>query len=244
MKERLKVKSLFISDIHLGCGYCKSDKLLNFLRHVEPENLYLVGDIIDGWKMKNKVLWNDEYNMIFKRILGMVKHGTKVFYITGNHDEFLRKFTPTEFGNIKICDEVIYTSIKGSKILVIHGDIFDQLTINSKWLYLIGDKAYSIAMFLNFLLNKIRTFLGLKYWSFSALLKKNVKKAVNHINNFEKILVKYTKDKNCDAVLCGHIHTPDIKQIDNIDYYNCGDWVESCSAIIEDYDGNFKLIYP
>lgn len=244
MKQRLKVKSLFISDIHLGCPYCNSSKLLSFLRDTEPENLYLVGDIIDGWKMKNKILWNDEYNMIFKRILGMVKHGTKVFYITGNHDEFLRKFSTIDFGNIKICDEIVHYSINGKKMLVIHGDVFDELTIHSKWLYFLGDRAYSIAMYLNFVLNKIRKIFGMNYWSLSALLKKNVKKAVNYINNFETILTKYTTEKECDGIICGHIHTPDIKKINNIDYLNCGDWVESCSAIVEDYDGNYKLIYP
>lgn len=245
MKQiRKKVKSLFISDVHLGCAHCKSKELLSFLRSIDPENLYLVGDIIDGWKMKNKLLWTDEYTMIFKRILGMVKSGTKVYYITGNHDEFLRKFSDNHFGHIEIVDEVIHETISGKKLLVIHGDIFDQLTIQSPWLYYIGDKAYSFSMWLNSIYNKIRTTFGFKYFSLSAILKKSVKKAVNFVNNFEHLVVKHTLEKDCTGVICGHIHTPIIKKIENIDYYNCGDWVESCSALIENYDGEIELIFP
>ena len=244
MKQRKKVRSLFISDVHMGCAHCKSKELLNFLRSIEPEYLYLVGDIIDGWKMKNKVFWNDEYTMILKRILGMVKSGTKVYYITGNHDEFLRKFSESHFGNIEIVDEVVHTTASGEELLVIHGDIFDTLTIQSKWLYTIGDKAYSVSMWINNIYNRVRKLFGFEYFSLSAVLKKSVKKAVNFVNNFEHYIVKCTTDKECSGVICGHIHTPVIKKIENINYYNCGDWVESYSALIEHETGEIELIFP
>lgn len=240
MKNRRKVKSLFISDIHLGCKYTKAEELLRFLKEIEPENLFLIGDIIDGWKMSQKVYWNDTYSFIIKRILGMIRSGTKVYYISGNHDEFLRKFTPNVFGHLEICDEMVYQTMSGKRMLIIHGDIFDQLTIKAKWLYYLGDWAYSFAMWLNNKYNQIRRLLGYPYWSLSLMLKQNVKSAVNFINSFEHYIIKYTKDKKCDGVICGHIHTPCIKIIDDTMYCNCGDWVESCTAIIENNDGKIE----
>ena len=244
MKNRLKVKSLFILGSHLGCSHAKSDHFLNFLKSIEPENLFLVGDIIDGWKMKNKLYWTDEYTMIFKRILGMIKHGTKVYYITGNHDEFMRKYSGVNFGNVEILNEYVYETLNKEKLLIIHGDIFDNITVKSKWLYYLGDKAYSFAMWTNLLFNKIRKLFGYEYYSLSSKLKQSVKKAVNFVNDFEQSVIQYTLNKECSGIVCGHIHTPIIKKIDDINYYNCGDWVESCSAIIEDYSGELKLIFP
>lgn len=242
MKQREKIRSLFLSDVHLGCHYCKAVELLDFLKTVEPETLYLVGDIIDGWKMQRGVYWNDTYSFIVRRIIGMMKTGTKVVYIAGNHDEFLRKFLPSQFGHFELQNEYIHTTIDGRRLLVIHGDIFDAVTKNTKFLYFLGDRAYVFSMWLNTVFNHIRNWFGLPYWSLSAMLKKNVKKAVNFINDFEKFTVKYTKEKNCDGVICGHIHTPAIKQIDNVEYFNCGDWVESCTAIVEYFDGRIELI--
>lgn len=239
--KREIVRSVFISDLHLGCTYCKSDMLLNFLKNIQPENLYLVGDIIDGWKMKQKIYWNDDYSFIVRRIIGMIKNDTKIIYITGNHDEFLREFCPNVFGHFSVVDEVIHETLDGRKILVIHGDIFDNITSKLKFLYFLGDKAYTFAMWLNHVYNYIRIKFKMPYWSLSSMLKQNVKKAVNFINDFEKFIVDYTKNKNCDGVICGHIHTPVIKELNGITYYNCGDWVESCTAIIEHLDGSFEL---
>lgn len=235
------VKSLFISDVHLGSNYSQSDKLLSFLKDIQPENLYLVGDIIDGWKMRKNIYWDDSYSFIIRRIIGMMKNDTKVVYVTGNHDEFLRGFSPSNFGHFSLVDEIVHEAIDGRSILVIHGDIFDGVINKAKFLYFLGDKAYSLMMWFNHKLNYIRIKLKMPYWSLSAMLKRNVKKAVAFISNFEHFIVEYTKNKGCSAVICGHIHTPEIKQMDNFVYYNCGDWMESCTALIEHLDGSFEL---
>ena len=244
MKQRLNVRTLFISDVHLGCKYCKADELLHFMRGIQPETLYIVGDFIDGWKMKKRFYWNDTYSFIIRRIIGMMKSGTKVKYVAGNHDEFLRIFLPNHFnlGHLEILDEDIHVTADGRRLLVIHGDMFDQFTKHAKWLYYLGDTAYSLAMWLNTVYNRIRRRLGKPYWSLSAILKQNVKKAVNFVNSFECFVARHTKELGCCGVVCGHIHTPSIKKFDNIDYYNCGDWVESCTAIIEHFDGRIELI--
>ncbi|RDJ35555.1 MAG: UDP-2,3-diacylglucosamine diphosphatase [Crenarchaeota archaeon] len=243
MKERLEVKALFVSDIHLGSRYSKAEQFLTFLRSIQPETLYLVGDFIDGWKLKKRFYWNDTHSFIIRRIIGMMKNGTKVKYIAGNHDEFLREFMPNgNLGHLEILDEDIYHTIDGRKLLIIHGDIFDQITRQAKWLYYLGDNAYSLAMWINDLYNTVRRKMGLPYWSLSKKLKQNVKEAVNFINSFEYYIVKHTKECGCSGVICGHIHYPTIKKIENIDYYNCGDWVESCTAIVEHLDGNFELL--
>jgi len=240
-KNREKVRSIFISDVHLGCKYCKAEALLAFLRNTDTETLYLVGDIVDGWKMQKGVYWTDTYSFIVRRIIGMIKDGTKVVYVAGNHDEFLRGFLPNAFGHVELVDEFIHETVDGKKLLIIHGDIFDQLTIRFSWLYHLGDTAYSVAMWINEKINIVRRTLGFKYYSFSMLLKQNVKQAVSFINNFERFIVKHTKENNCQGVICGHIHVPAVKQLDDIEYYNCGDWVESCSVLLEHLDGRMEL---
>jgi UDP-2,3-diacylglucosamine pyrophosphatase LpxH len=243
MKFRQKVRSVFISDVHLGSRYCKANQLLKFLRSVETEHLYLVGDIIDGWKMKRHLYWNDTYSFIVRRIIGMVKDGTKVVYVAGNHDEFVRKFIPNTFGHVSIVNECVHVTADGRRLLLVHGDMFDMLTIKAKWLYFLGDRANTFAMLLNEIYNKVRALLGRPYWSLSLHLKRNVKKAVNFVNNFEHFIAKHTLENKCVGVVCGHIHTPAIRQIEGIDYYNCGDWVESCTAILEHWDGSLELIH-
>lgn len=171
-----------------------------------------------------------------------MKHGTKVVYITGNHDEFLRNFSPLILGHIEVVDETIHTTVDGKQYLVIHGDCFDHITKHWKWTSYLGDRAYTFALWVNKLLNVCRRKLGLKYWSFSAMCKAQVKEAVAFINNFEHFVVKYTKQKECEGVICGHIHTPTIKDIDGIKYLNCGDWVEHCTALVEHYDGKIELV--
>lgn len=239
----MKIRSIFISDTHLGCNYCQAGPLLEFLKSYEPTHLYLVGDFIDGWKLKkNFNSWKNEYSFILRKIFSLVKHGTKVYYVVGNHDEFLKKFVPCNFGNIEILEEVYHITADDRKFLIVHGDCFDELTKHIKWLYFLGDNAYSFAMWLNHLLNKFRDWMGLPYWSLSDYLKSNVKKAVNYINNFENVMVNYAKQKECVGVIAGHIHCPSEKDINGIMYYNCGDWIENRSAIIEDFDGKISLI--
>jgi len=240
---KIKVRSIFISDIHLGCRYSKTIELLEFLKCYDTEYLYLVGDIFDGWKLKNNFYWDNNCTFIIRHILGMIKsNGTIVKYVTGNHDEFLREITPCVFGDILIADEFIHTTADNKKLLIIHGDAFDHITKHWKWIYFLGDTAYSFAMFLNQWVNFFRRKLGLQYWSFSSVLKQNVKKAVNYINSFEHFIAKHTLDNDCEGVVAGHIHQPCIKDIDGVKYYNCGDFVENCTAIIENLDGSMELI--
>lgn len=243
MPDRIKIRSLFLSDIHLGCKYAQTDVLNKFMKKYDPEYLYLVGDIIDIWQLKKSIYWTNEYSFFIKKVIGSIKRDTKVFYLTGNHDELFREFTPKTFGNLQVIDEHVHTLADGTKMLIVHGDIFDQFTKHAQWLYHLGNFAYDIALFLNRQMNLIRRKMGLSYWSLSALLKKRVKEAASFINNYEKFVVEYCIRQECHGVICGHIHTPVIKQMDDILYCNCGDWVESCSAIIETVDGKLELIF-
>lgn len=237
-----KVRSLFISDVHLGCRYCKADELRSFLKGYEPEYLYLVGDIVDGWKLKKNFYWEDGYNFFVRKILSMVKRGTRVYYAVGNHDEFLKHFSPHLFGNIELADQFIHETADGRRLLVIHGDYFDHLTKHFNWVYHLGDRAYSVALWLNRWMNTLRRALGWSYWSFSAMLKARVKKAVNYVNSFETFVARYTLQHHCTGVVCGHIHSPAIKHLEGIDYYNCGDWIENCTALVEHENGQIELV--
>jgi UDP-2,3-diacylglucosamine pyrophosphatase LpxH len=238
----MKVRSLFISDVHLGCGFSRSRELFEFLGRFEPDHLYLVGDIVDGWKLKRNFVWSDTASFVVRRILGMLKRGTRVFYVTGNHDEFLRGFSPHAFGNIELADEFVHETASGRRLLVIHGDRFDQVTRHARWVYHLGDRAYTAALHVNSWMNTARRALGYPHWSFSAALKKKVKTAVNFINDFEGFVARYTEQQGCDGVVCGHIHVPAVRRIGAIDYYNCGDWVEHCSALVEHGDGRIELV--
>ena len=209
---------------------------------MEPDRLYLVGDIIDGWKLKRSFYWNDTSSFIVRRILGMLKRGTRVYYATGNHDEFLRPFSPQTLGHMELADMFIHETVDGRRLLVIHGDFFDHLTKHAAWVYHLGDRAYTVALHLNKWMNLARRSLGYPYWSFSSLLKTKVKRAVNFINDFEHFVARYTKKKGCSGVVCGHIHVPAIRQIDGVDYYNCGDWMEHCTALVEHVDGRIELV--
>jgi len=241
-----KYRSIFISDVHLGSKDCKADYLYNFLKYNSCESLYLVGDIIDGWKVKqNKLRWKQSHTNVIRRILGFAKKGTKVIYIVGNHDEFLRPMLPynLSFGLIEIHNQAVHLGLDGRRYLVIHGDLFDGITRLAPWLSFLGDRAYDIVLAINTKYNCLRHKLGFGYWSISKFLKHRVKKAVDFIFNFEKNLVSYCKKKKFDGVICGHIHTAEIKVIDSIVYMNDGDWVESCSALVEKWNGEWEIIY-
>lgn len=238
----MRYKSVFISDIHLGTKMSRADKLLDFLKTFECEKLYLVGDIVDGWAMSKTQYWPQHHNDVVQKILRKARKGAEIYYIPGNHDEFLRNYVDTDFGNIHVVNETVHVGIDGKKYLVIHGDQFDAVINNAKWLAKIGSWAYDFSISINLFVHKVRNFFGLPYWSLSSYLKYKVKKAVNFISNYESCLANYAKTKDVDGVICGHIHHPNICDIDDITYINCGDWVESCSAIVEDYEGNYKLI--
>jgi UDP-2,3-diacylglucosamine pyrophosphatase LpxH len=243
---RRRVRSIFISDVHLGCRHSNADYLLSFLKGYTCDYLYLVGDIIDGWKMHRGFHWNDTYTMLVRRIFGMVKRGTVVRYTAGNHDEFLRnymdEFQTALTGHIEIADEFLHVTADGRRLLVIHGDKFDGVSINMPWLARWGDRAYTLLLALNTTINWCRRKLGLKYKSYSLFMKQNVKRAVNYVNSFEDLMAVHTRKRGCQGVVCGHIHTPAVKKLDELTYFNCGDWVESCTGLVEHDNGEFELV--
>jgi UDP-2,3-diacylglucosamine pyrophosphatase LpxH len=237
-------KSIFISDVHLGTRGCQADALCSFLKANTCENLFLVGDIIDGWRLKRRWFFPQSHVNVIRRILTFAKRDTSVYYILGNHDEAFRKFLSfdIEIGNVKLLDRFEYTGIDGRRYLVIHGDFFDTLMTDKKWLMHIGDILYNFMIWLNLHFNKVRNILGLDYWSLSKWLKQNTKKALNFINKFEEHVSNYCKDEKFDGIICGHIHVAKIETIDTITYMNCGDWVESGTALVEHMSGEFEII--
>lgn len=236
------VRSVFVSDLHLGCKYANAHALLAFLKEHEPEYLYLVGDIIDGWRLRRGWYWDDSYSFLVRRILGMLKSGTIVRYTPGNHDEFLRDFIDS-LGSVQIADEFIHHAADGRRMLVMHGDQFDSVVRHARWLTLLGDVGYNGLLLLNRWFNLARRRCGFGYWSLSAAIKRQVKRATNFISDFEDAVTRHAASKGCDSVLCGHIHTPTISQRNGVRYLNSGDWVESCTAIVEYTDGTFELIH-
>ena len=238
-------RSIFISDVHLGTKDCKADQLNNFLKHNTCDTLYLVGDIIDAWKIQqNKWRWKQSHTNVVRRVLGHAKRGTRVIYIAGNHDEFLRPMIPYgfSFGLVEIHNQIEHIGADGRHYLVVHGDLFDGITRLAPWLSLLGDKAYDFILSLNTKINWIRHRFGFGYFSLSQYLKHRVKKAVDFIFHFEKNLAAYCKKRGFDGVICGHIHHAEIKEIDSIIYMNDGDWVESCTALVEHHDGRWEIV--
>lgn len=237
-------KSIFISDVHLGTKGCQAELLNNFLKNNSCENLFLIGDIIDGWRIKKKFFWPEAHNLVIRQVINKQRHGSNIVYIAGNHDEFLRPWLEhVAIQGVQIVDQYDYVGVNGKKYLITHGDLFDSVTSMAKWLAVLGDSAYEFLIAFNRIFNKFRNLFGLRYWSLSKYLKSNVKKAIDFVFEFEKTLVSYCKTKGYDGVICGHIHTPEIKEIDGITYMNDGDWVESCSALVEHQDGTFELVY-
>lgn len=237
-------KSIFISDLHLGTKQAEADKLLEFIKEHEAENFYLVGDIIDGWAIKQKFRWKQSHSDVIQKVLRSARKGTNVYYITGNHDEFLRSFLPLLLGDkLKVVNDLDYHGIDGKKYFVTHGDIFDSMTITKKWLTIFGDIGYNLLLNLNPLINFIRRRFGIKrYWSLSAQLKNNLRNSLDFIQDYENISTQYAKHTGYDGVICGHIHKADIKNIEGIEYMNTGDWVESCTALVENLDGTWKIV--
>ncbi|MDF2366675.1 UDP-2,3-diacylglucosamine diphosphatase [Sneathiella sp.] len=236
-------RSIWISDIHLGTPGCKANFLLDFLRSTKSENLYLVGDIIDGWSLQQGWYWPQAHNDVVQKILRKARQGTRVVFIPGNHDEFARNYVDHDFGSIQVVHEIVHTTVDGRKFLVLHGDEFDVVVKYARWLAYLGDWSYGLCLKLNDTLNAIRQRLGYSYWSLSAYLKLKVKNAVKFIADFENALADVAKDRGVDGVICGHIHHPEIREINGVTYCNDGDWVESCSALVEHFDGRLELIH-
>lgn len=246
--EPKQYRTIWLSDIHLGTRGCKADYLLDFLRHHDSEYLYLVGDIIDGWKLKKSWYWLQSHSDVIQKLLRKARKGTKVYYIPGNHDEFIRSYiehwgdTEMMFGGITVLKQAEHTTADGRKLLIIHGDQFDGVVNYAKWLAHLGDWAYEVMMTINHGFNWVRRKLGYSYWSLSAYLKHKVKNAVNFISDYEDTLAEEAKRHGYDGVVCGHIHRAEIRQIGNVLYCNDGDWVESCTALVEDWQGNLSII--
>ncbi len=238
-----RYRTLWVSDIHLGWRSSQAKALLAFLDMVEAETIYLVGDIIDFWKLRRRWYWPQLHMDVIQRIMVMAKSGSKVIYLPGNHDEVLRDFLGIKFGEIEIVDEAIHTCVDGRRLLVLHGDQFDGVIKHMKWLAYLGDYAYSTALFTNRLINFIRRKMGFSYWSLSAYLKNTVKKAVAHLSDYRNLLIQAAREQQVDGVVCGHVHHPETAIIDGVAYYNDGDWVESCTALVEHFDGRMEIIH-
>jgi UDP-2,3-diacylglucosamine pyrophosphatase LpxH len=242
-KAPVKVRSVWISDVHLGFRGCQADALLHFLHSVETDYLFLVGDIVDFWSIKKNPYWPQEHTNVIRSILGKAKHGTKVIYIPGNHDEAMRDCVSHVFGNIEIHQDYVHTSAEGKKLLVMHGDEFDVIVKNSRWLAKLGNVAYDTLLDLNHYINGLRKFFGFSYWSLAAYLKLKVKNAVSYISSFEDALAHLAHERGVDGVVCGHIHHAELREINSILYCNDGDWVESCSTLLEHTDGSLELVF-
>ena len=236
------VRTLFLSDIHLGTKGCQAEALLDFLDHHTCDHLFLVGDIIDGWRLKSSFYWPSTHTEIVRRFLEMANNGTKVTFVTGNHDEFLRRYTDLVFHDLSMVDESEHITADGRRLLVIHGDQFDVVTRYHKWLALWGDVGYGMLLVINRWVNQARRRFGFGYFSLSAWVKYRVKQAVNFIGQFEDSVAYHCHQRSFEGVVCGHIHHAEIRDINGIDYMNCGDWVESCTAIVEDQDGQCSIV--
>ena len=238
----MKYKTVWISDIHLGTRGCNALGLLDFLRQNEFETLYLVGDLIDVWHLKKDHDWPQAHNDVIQKILRKARKGTKVIYIPGNHDEFCHNFLGN-YGNVVIKTRGIHPTAAGRRLLVMHGHEFDTVTTHAKWLAHLGDAGYTFLLNVNRPLNWLRQRLGLGYWSLSAHLKRRVKSAVSYVSQFEEAVGRYAALHEADGIVCGHIHTPAVRKIRGIDYYNCGDWIENSTALVEHLSGAIRLVH-
>jgi UDP-2,3-diacylglucosamine pyrophosphatase LpxH len=236
-------RTIWLSDIHLGLKASRTEYLFDFLQHTESEYLYLVGDIIDLWKAKRGWYWPEINNRIVRLIMDKALRGTKVVYVPGNHDEFFRDYVNLYFAGIHITPRTEHITEDGRKLLILHGDEFDAVTLNNKWIAKLGSEAYDMLIVLNHWFNWIRRKLGFGYWSLSKHLKHKVKEAVNFIGNFEQAVVHAARQHGADGVVCGHIHHAVITLYEDIQYANCGDWVESCTALAEEDNGTLRLIH-
>jgi len=235
-------RALFISDVHLGARGCQAELLLDFLRHHDADTIYLVGDIIDGWRLKASWYWPQAHNDVVQKLLRKTRKGARMIYVPGNHDEFLREYYGTHFGGIEVAERYVHLGADGRRYLVIHGDHFDLVVTQARWLAHLGDYAYTVAIVINRIFNNLRRRFGFGYWSLSQWAKHKVKNAVNYIGEFEKTLVIEARRNATDGVICGHIHHATIHKDFGVTYINCGDWVESCTAVAEHPDGRFEII--
>lgn len=239
--ETNSYRTLFISDVHLGTRNCQADLLLDFLKYNDAETIYLVGDVVDFWRIR-RAYWPQSHNDVLQKLLRKVRKGSRIILVPGNHDEVLRDYCGMQFGGIDLELEAMFETVDGRRYIVMHGDKYDVVVRYAKWLAFLGDRGYEFALALNWPLNIIRRRLGLGFWSLSAYLKHRVKKAVNFIGDFEKNLADEARRREVDGVICGHIHHAASRDIDGVHYLNSGDWVESCTALAETHTGEIQLV--
>jgi UDP-2,3-diacylglucosamine pyrophosphatase LpxH len=237
------VRSIFLSDVHLGTRACQAERLLDFLGEHSCDNLFLVGDIIDFWAMGRSVHWSAAQNTVVQKILKRARHGVNVVFVPGNHDEIAREHVGISIGDIQVVREHVHTAADGKRYLLVHGDEFDQITKYHRWIAVLGDRAYGYLVNLNRLLSRIRRAIGISgHWSLSGYVKTKVKRAVTFIFDYEEAVMHHARDRYVDGVICGHIHAAVIREVGGLVYMNCGDWVDSCTAIVEHADGRMELV--
>ena len=241
-RSRNHHRTIFISDTHLGTKGCKADLLADFLRHNSCDTLYLVGDIVDGWRLKHRWFWPESHNRVLDALLTAIDSGTRIVYVPGNHDEVLRDYCGRVVAGVEVCFEAVHETADGRKLLIVHGDQFDRVIVCAKWLAHVGDWAYTAALELNEIFNGARKSFGLSYWSLSAWLKQKVKNALEYICRFELAVADHARERGFDGVVCGHIHHATIKDFGGVQYLNDGDWVESCTALVEDARGRLEIL--
>jgi len=241
--EKTHYRSIWLSDVHLGTRGCQSEALIEFLRSHTCDRLYLVGDIIDGWRLKSSPYWPQSHTNVIRRILTLAKRGTEIIYVTGNHDEFLRRYTDHTFGNVRLVDRAVHLTPDGRRLLVVHGDEYDVITRYHRWIAWVGDLGYTLLLAVNRMTNGVRARLGFGFWSLSAWVKHKVKRAVSFISEFEEAVAQECRREGYDGVVCGHIHHAEIRDIRGVSYLNCGDWVESCTALVEDRAGHIRVLH-
>lgn len=239
----MNYRAIWISDVHLGSKHSQVEALLRFLRENESDYIYIVGDLIDGWELKRNWRWLNAYNTIIQKLLRKDRKHTRVTLLYGNHDEFLENFAGMRFGRVRLVERAIHVGVDGKRYLVLHGHQFDGLTRFNRMLEKIGSRLYDVVLNLNLYANRIGRRLGFGYWSLSAYLKMKAKSAVQYIGEYENAMMQMAWKYKVDGIICGHIHRAEIKKIRGIAYMNCGDWVESCSALVEDMEGNFKIVH-
>jgi len=238
-----RVRTLFLSDIHLGTRACQAPRLLEFLREHPADQTYLLGDIVDFWAMHRGVCWTAAQNTVVQKLLRRARRGERIVFVPGNHDEAVRDYLDVSFGDIEVREEAVHETLDGRRLLLTHGDVFDQVTRHHRWVAVAGDVAYNLLVRLNLVLSWTRRTLGIAgYWSLAGYAKRKVKTALTFIFDFEDSAVRHARERGLDGIVCGHIHWPMIREIDGLIYANCGDWVDSCSAIVEHVDGRLELI--
>ena len=240
--RKARYRAVWISDLHLGTPGCQAEALLDFLKHVECDHLFLVGDIIDGWQLRRSWYWPQAHNDVVQKLLRKARKGTRVIFIPGNHDEFARRYVGHNFGGIDVAEEWIHETADGRKLWVMHGDLFDGVIQCAKWLAHVGDTLYEFTLKLNRYLNTMRARLGLPYWSLSKYLKLKVKRAVSYVGDFENAVAREARRRGVHGVVCGHIHHAEMRDIDGVLYANDGDWVESLTALVEHADGHLEIL--